>query len=139
MAARPGRALAEVAKDVLLPATGAQGEADHAIGVANGLDALFLVPSAAVTLQTGIGLEPAGTGSVCFRAAEGAAFRQMQSEVVELAQYFADRLIHGLDHASVNGVLLHQPHVARFLASELCFESEPLPLEPTAPRRSSSP
>jgi len=48
------------------------------------LDALFLVPSAAVTLQTGIGLEPAGTGSVCFRAAEGAAFRQMQSEVVEL-------------------------------------------------------
>jgi hypothetical protein len=42
------------------------------------------VPSAAVTLQTGIGLDPAGTGSVCFRAAEGAAFRQMQSEVVEL-------------------------------------------------------
>ena len=48
------------------------------------LDSLFLVPSAAVTLQTGIGLDPSGTGSVCFRAAEGAAFRQMQSEVVEL-------------------------------------------------------
>ena len=48
------------------------------------LDSLFLVPSASVTLQTGIGLVPAGTGSVCFRAAEGAAFRQMQSEVVEL-------------------------------------------------------
>jgi hypothetical protein len=48
------------------------------------LDSLFLVPSAAVTLQTGIGLDPAGTGSVCFRAAEGAAFRQTQSEVVAL-------------------------------------------------------
>jgi hypothetical protein len=48
------------------------------------LDSLFLVPSASITLQTGIGLEPAGTGSVCFRAAEGAAFRQTQAEVVEL-------------------------------------------------------
>ena len=48
------------------------------------LDSLFLVPSAAVTLQTTIGLLPTGTGSVCFRAAEGAAFRETQSEVVEL-------------------------------------------------------
>ena len=44
------------------------------------------VPSAAITLQTGIGLDPAGTGSVCFRAAEGAAFRQMQAEVVDADQ-----------------------------------------------------
>ena len=42
------------------------------------------MPSAAVTLQTSIGLIPVGTGSVCFRAAEGAAFRQTQAEVVEL-------------------------------------------------------
>jgi hypothetical protein len=48
------------------------------------LDSLFLVPSAAVTLQTAVGLEPAGTGSVCFRAAEGAAFRATQAEVVDL-------------------------------------------------------
>jgi hypothetical protein len=48
------------------------------------LDSLFLVPSAAVTLQTGIGLLATGNGSVCFRAAEGAAFRQTQSEVVDL-------------------------------------------------------
>jgi len=48
------------------------------------LDSLFLVPSAAVTLQTGIGLDPVGTGSVCFRAAEGGAFRQVQAEVVDL-------------------------------------------------------
>jgi hypothetical protein len=48
------------------------------------LDALFAVPSAAITLQTSIDLAPTGTGSVCFRAAEGAAFRQAQAEVVEL-------------------------------------------------------
>jgi hypothetical protein len=48
------------------------------------LDSLFLVPSAAVTLQTAIGLDPTGSGSVCFRAAEGAAFRETQSEVVAL-------------------------------------------------------
>ncbi|MGZ4487134.1 MAG: PspA-associated protein PspAB, partial [Nocardioides sp.] len=38
------------------------------------LDALFLVPSAAVTLQTALGLRPTGAGAVCFRAASGPAF-----------------------------------------------------------------
>jgi hypothetical protein len=48
------------------------------------LDALFLVPSAAITLQTTIGLTPTGEGSVCYRAATGSAFQQTQDEVVEL-------------------------------------------------------
>lgn len=48
------------------------------------LDSLFLVPSAAVTLQTALGLAPAGSGSVCYRAASGEAFRQLQEEVVAL-------------------------------------------------------
>src|SRR5688500_11045177 len=48
------------------------------------LDSLFLVPSAAIALQTAAGLEPTGSGSVCFRAAEGAAFRHIQEEVVAL-------------------------------------------------------
>ncbi len=38
------------------------------------LDALFEVPSAAITLQTALGLTPTGEASVCFRAATGAAF-----------------------------------------------------------------
>lgn len=37
------------------------------------LDNLFALPGAAVTMQTGLGLAPTGVGSVCFRAAEGAA------------------------------------------------------------------
>jgi hypothetical protein len=48
------------------------------------LDSLFLVPSAAVALQTAADLRATGSGSVCFRAAEGAAFRDTQSEVVAL-------------------------------------------------------
>jgi hypothetical protein len=48
------------------------------------LDSLFLVPSAAITLQTSLGLMPTGSGSVCYRAAAGAAFHDLQSDVVQL-------------------------------------------------------
>ena len=48
------------------------------------LDSLFLVPSAAITLQTTVGLVPTGQGSVCYRAAAGPAFQQTQEEVVAL-------------------------------------------------------
>ncbi len=40
------------------------------------LDALFSLPSAAITLEAATGLVPTGTGSVCFRAAEGRAFQR---------------------------------------------------------------
>lgn len=48
------------------------------------LDSLFLVPSAAITLQTAAGLTPTGTGAVCYRSAAGAAFARTQQDVVEL-------------------------------------------------------
>ena len=48
------------------------------------LDALFLIPSAAITLETAAGIKPTGTGSVCFRAASGAAFAQTQADVIDL-------------------------------------------------------
>lgn len=48
------------------------------------LDALFLLPSAAVTLQTTLGLVSTGEGSVCYRAASGPAFQQAQDDVVAL-------------------------------------------------------
>jgi hypothetical protein len=48
------------------------------------LDSLFLVPSASITLQTAAGLTPTGAGSVCYRAASGAAFAETQGDVVEL-------------------------------------------------------
>lgn len=42
----------------------------------NNLDALFLVPSAAITLQTALGFEPTGSGSVCYRSAAGLRSRR---------------------------------------------------------------
>ncbi len=54
------------------------------------LDALFLVPSAAITLQTAAGLTPTGDGSVCYRAATGAGFHQAQDEMVALLRGAAD-------------------------------------------------
>jgi hypothetical protein len=48
------------------------------------LDSLFLVPSAAITLQTTIGLTSTGQGAVCYRAASGSAFQQLQDDVVAL-------------------------------------------------------
>ena len=54
------------------------------------LDALFLVPSAAVTLETSLGLTPTGEGSVCYRAAAGAGFSQTQRDVLELLESAPD-------------------------------------------------
>ena len=48
------------------------------------LDDLFAIPTAAITLQAAMGLVPTGTGSVCFRAAEGRAFSDIEKDVREL-------------------------------------------------------
>jgi hypothetical protein len=48
------------------------------------LDALFHVPSAAITLQAALGLTPTGDGSVCYRGAAGAGFATTQSDLVAL-------------------------------------------------------
>lgn len=47
------------------------------------LDHLFAVPGAAITLQTALDVQPTGVGSVCFRAAEGAASGSVQ-DVAEM-------------------------------------------------------
>ena len=48
------------------------------------LDELFELPTAAITLEAGMNLVPTGTGSVCFRAAEGKAFSDIETDVREL-------------------------------------------------------
>ena len=45
------------------------------------LDALFAVPTAAITLQVSLDLVPTGQGAVAFRAAEGRAFADIEAEV----------------------------------------------------------
>ena len=54
------------------------------------LDALFLVPSAGITLQTTLGFTPTGDGSVCYRAAAGVAFDQLEREVLDLLRSTGD-------------------------------------------------
>lgn len=48
------------------------------------LDALFALPSAAITLQVASGFTPTGVGSVCYRASEGAAFAGLEADVRQL-------------------------------------------------------
>jgi len=48
------------------------------------LDALFAVPSAAITLQAALGLIPTGDGSVCYRAASGSGFAGTQQDILAL-------------------------------------------------------
>ena len=48
------------------------------------LDQLFAIPSASITLEASLGFTPTGVGSVCFRAPEGKAFADLQSEITAL-------------------------------------------------------
>ena len=62
------------------------------------LDALFAVPSAAITLRAAVGLVPTGLGAVCYRPAGGAAFAQAEQEIVELLRGAADAPDVRLEH-----------------------------------------
>lgn len=55
------------------------------------LDQLFGLPSAAITLQAAAGFTPTGVGSVCFAAAEGGAFAQVQQDVQALLDMDTER------------------------------------------------
>lgn len=48
------------------------------------LDQLFALPSAAINLQAATGFRPTGTGSVCFKSAEGGGFAALRDEVDKL-------------------------------------------------------
>jgi hypothetical protein len=50
------------------------------------LDALFALPSAAVTLQVSCGLVPTGKAGVCFKPPAGQNFSDMQSELEKLLE-----------------------------------------------------
>lgn len=48
------------------------------------LDALFALPSAAISLQVSLDMQPTGRGSVAFRAPEGRAFADVEQDVRQL-------------------------------------------------------
>jgi len=55
------------------------------------LDGLFALPGAALTLEAGTDFKPTGSGSVCFRAAEGKAFSDIEKDVRDLLNMGSDR------------------------------------------------
>jgi hypothetical protein len=61
--------------------------------VAPDLDALFALPSAAVTLEAATGLRPTGTGSVCIKPAEGPAFARAHDEALALLRVDDDATV----------------------------------------------
>lgn len=48
------------------------------------LDALFALPTAALTLEASAEMRPTGIGAVCFREAEGGAFARLKDEITTL-------------------------------------------------------
>jgi hypothetical protein len=55
------------------------------------LDMLFSLPGAAITLQAATDFSPTGSGSVCFRSAEGRAFSDIEKDVRELLSMGDDK------------------------------------------------
>ncbi|MBD8869114.1 PspA-associated protein PspAB [Nocardioides donggukensis] len=82
------------------------------------LDALFMVPSAAITLETAAGLVPTGEGAVCFRAAEGAAFSRTQADVVTLLDADGGRPVRStVDRFGFTWLVTHDDDI-----TQLCTE-----------------
>jgi hypothetical protein len=83
------------------------------------LDALFAIPDAGITLQSSLGFEPTGRGAVCFRAAEGPAFRQTLDDVVALLDNDDDPDVElSTDEFGFAWLLAHQPDLSA-LATDL--------------------
>ena len=61
------------------------------------LDSLFALPGAAITLQTALAMTPTGVGSVCFRAAEGAASGEAEAVATTLVEQDGPAVEHHLD------------------------------------------
>lgn len=55
------------------------------------LDALFRLPSAAVTLEAATGLRPSGKAAVSFKPASGQGFSGTDDELIELVRYSASQ------------------------------------------------
>ena len=71
------------------------------------LDQLFALPAAAVTLQAGSDLLPTGTGSVSFKAAEGAPFAGMRAQVEQLLALEGGKYTEQLDDYGFTWLVCH--------------------------------
>ncbi len=71
------------------------------------LDALFALPSAAITLQAGAGLTATGVGSVCVKPAEGGGFAGLRERIDELLAADNDRYTEEKDSFGFSWITRH--------------------------------
>lgn len=71
------------------------------------LDELFALPSAAVTLEAGMGLKPTGVGSVCVKPAEGAGFAGLREQIDELLNADNDKYTEDKDSFGFSWITRH--------------------------------
>jgi len=84
------------------------------------LDHLFAVPGAAVTLQTALDLAPTGIGSVCFRAAEGAASGCAEEVATALVEEDGPAVERSVDSFGFTWLVVrHQPDDVSGLVTDL--------------------
>ena len=69
------------------------------------LDALFAVPTAALTLEVSAGLTPTGSVGVCYRDPEGAPFDRLEADVTAMLQ--ASRPVLSRDRHGYTGPSRH--------------------------------
>lgn len=98
------------------------------------LDALFSLPSAGITLTSALGFSPTGTGSVCFRGAEGPAFAATQAQVVELIAADGTEVTQHVDEFGFTWLTdRHDPDDLSGLVTELHAVNSTLELEGFGP------
>jgi hypothetical protein len=71
------------------------------------LDDLFALPSAAITLEAGMGLKPTGVGSVCVKPAEGGGFAGLREQIDELLKADNDKYTEANDSYGFSWITRH--------------------------------
>jgi hypothetical protein len=71
------------------------------------LDELFALPSAAVTLEAGMGLKPTGVGSVCVKPAEGGGFAGLREQIDQLLAADNDKYTEEKDSFGFSWITRH--------------------------------
>jgi hypothetical protein len=71
------------------------------------LDELFALPSAAITLEAGMGLKPTGVGSVCVKPAEGGGFAGLREQIDALLAADNDKYTEVTDSFGFSWITRH--------------------------------
>ena len=74
------------------------------------LDAFFALPSAAITVQAALDFVPTGRAGIAFRAPEGRAFHDVQSEIERLLTLDASTRVEIVEDSDRKSTRLNSSH-----------------------------